>query len=326
MTFASISLSGVKPLASFSKRASLLLISALIFTVACSGRASVSDGAYTPAALSVVVTFDALFELAVVIGGDRVSVTNLMPANADAHHFEPSARDLALLNSAEVFIICGLGFDLWAESAVKSAGNDSIIVCDVSRGIEPVFVSNRTYEESGLRAHDSDDAGYDPHIWLSPTCAAAMAENIRDTFIEADPDGADHFRRGFDELARQLDGLFEEYSEKYNVLENKTLVTGHAVFAYLCRDFGLSQNSIEGVFADGEPSARELAELIDFCREGNITTILAESLSSPLVAETLAAEAGAAVRVIYTMESAEDGLSYLARMEHNLSAIYDALQ
>jgi zinc transport system substrate-binding protein len=79
------------------------------------------------------------------------------------------------------------------------------------------------------------------------------------------------------------------------------------------------------VFAEGEPSAQQLAELVDYCRQNGVTTIFAEEMASPEISQTLANEVGASVKTIYTMESAEDGLSYLERMADNLSEIYDAL-
>ena len=310
------------------------VILALIIITGCSGRsaspapppeANVAD---TSAAVIAVVTFDALCEIAAVIGGDRVSAANIMPPGAEAHHFEPGARDLILLNTADLLIVCGLGFEPWADSAVKAAANGGLSVCDVSNDIEPIVLSDDESDEHVRHSagNENHTGTFDPHIWLSPVCAAVMSRNIMNAFIGADPAGEEYYRRNFDDFSHRLDGLAKEYSEKFGATGNKTIVTGHAVFAYLCRDFGLTQNSVEGVFAEGEPSARALAELIDFCLEHGITTIFAESLSSPLVAETLAAEAGASVEIIYTMESAEDGLSYLDRMEHNLEVIYKSLQ
>ena len=277
--------------------------------------------------INVVTTFDAPFELALAIGGDRVSVSKIIPDGAEAHDFEPKAKDIIALSSADVFILSGFGFEPWAASAKAAADRDNLIVTELSRGIEPITVSNGRHD----RSHDRDDEShdhdgpYDPHIWLSLTCAVIMAENVRDAFCEADPGGTEEYSRNFDIFTESLDVLFREYSEKFGALENKTIVTGHAVFAYLCRDFGLTQNSVEGVFAEGEPSARALAELVEYCREHNLTTILTEYLSGSSVAETLAGEVGAGVRDIYTMESAENGLTYLERMAENLAVIYESL-
>ena len=272
--------------------------------------------------INVVTTFDAPFELALAIGGDRVSVSKIIPDGAEAHDFEPKAKDIIALSSADVFVLSGLGFEPWAASAQAAAGREKLIAAELSRGIEPITVSGNRYDGS----HDRGNEAHDPHVWLSPTCAAIMAENIRDAFCEADPGGTEEYSRNFDIFTESLDVLFREYSEKFGALENKTIVTGHAVFAYLCRDFGLTQNSVEGVFAEGEPSARALAELVEYCREHNVTTILTEYLSGSSVAETLAGEVGAGVRDIYTMESAENGLTYLERMAENLAATYESLR
>ena len=310
----------------FSRLTALFLTSILLLTAACASKPAEGSEIDGSAAIKTVVSFDALFELAVMIGGDRASVSNIMPPGADAHHFEPRVRDLALLSTADVFIVCGLGFEPWAESAVSAAANDGLIICTVSRGIEPIIPSDED-EAHDPSHHDHDDREemYDPHIWLSPSCAIIMAENIAGAFIEADPEGEELYRSNLAGFSSRLSGLIAEYSGKFGLLENRTLVTGHAVFAYLCRDFGLIQNSVEGVFSEGEPSARALAELVDFCRENNITSILAENRANTLVAQTLAAESGAVVRTIYTLESAEDGLTYLERMEHNLAVICESL-
>jgi len=310
------------------KPAALLLALTLTLSTACTGRTAEPTATDKTAAVSVVVTFDALYELASAIGGDRVNVVNIMPPGADAHHFEPRPKDIALLGTADVFLVCGLGFDPWAQDVIDAAGNNDLTVCEASRGIVPIELSGDAHGLGPGNSINSDDdrGSYDPHAWLSISCAKLMVENIRDALILADPGGAEYFRDNSNMFIQKLDGLFDEYSEKFSALQNRTLVTGHAVFAYLCRDFSLEQNSVEGVFAEGEPNARALSELIDFCRANNITVILAESQSSPLVAETLAAEAGASVRMIYTMETPEEGLTYIERMERNLATIYESMK
>ena len=106
----------------------------------------------------------------------------------------------------------------------------------------------------------------------------------------------------------------------------KTLLQADAAFAYLCRDFGLEQNSVEDVFAEGEPNAAQLAKLIEYAKENHITTIFAEEMASPEVSKTLAKEVGAKVETIYTIESNEDNKTYLERMDENLTKIAASLK
>ncbi len=87
----------------------------------------------------------------------------------------------------------------------------------------------------------------------------------------------------------------------------------------------LTQVSVADVFDTGEPSARRLSELVEYCKANGVTVIFAEALAATEVSRTLANEVGAEIKTIYTMESAEDGLTYLERMEKNLQEIYESL-
>ncbi len=103
-------------------------------------------------------------------------------------------------------------------------------------------------------------------------------------------------------------------------------MTGHAAFGYLCRDFGLTQKSVMDIYAGGEPSAQQLTALVEYCKENGVTTIFAEEMASPAVSQTLAAEVGAKVQTIFTMETSEDGRTYLERMEENLLRIHESFR
>ena len=320
-----------------SKRIGALFVALSLFLLCSCGAPPSADTG--DESMQVVVTFDALYEIAAAVCGDGVTIIKIIPDGVEAHDFEPKPKDLTALSSADILIVGGLGMEPWAERAVSAAGNEGLTVVDVSSGFEPISLSADEHDEHSDHDHDDHDhdehdhandehdhGEYDPHAWLSLKCAAAMARSVRDALTTADPAGADEYAQNCDAFTAQLDALYDEYSVKLGATSNKTIVTSHAVLAYLCRDFGLTQNSVSGVFAEGEPSAKQLAELVDFCRENGITTILAESLASPQISETLAKNAGATVKTIYTIEGAEDGMSYIERMSANLAVIYDSLK
>ena len=85
---------------------------------------------------------------------------------------------------------------------------------------------------------------------------------------------------------KQLQSLYQEYQPRFEKIGHKDFVAGHAAFGYLCRDFGLHMDSIESVFAEGEPSAKQMARLLDYCRARGIKTIFTESEVSPKTSET----------------------------------------
>lgn len=130
--------------------------------------------------------------------------------------------------------------------------------------------------------------------------------------------------KNYDTFAEGIDSLQQEYREKLAKAPRKELVTGHAAFGYLARDFSLTQESVEDAFATGEPPARKLVELIRFCRAHHVKTIFTEEMMDPALARTLASEAGASAETLSTLE--EPGSeSYLDTMRDNLEKIDKAL-
>ena len=162
------------------KNCAILLVFAINLVIsACSGGAPRTFvGADNPnSAINVSVTFEAMREIASAIGGDRVSISKIIPPGANAHHFEPTARDLIGLNHADVFIKSGFGFEPWANSAVYAAGRNNLIVVYASKHIEPIFLTDgRRIDDTCLRGgNTAGQTAKDPHTWLSLKNAAAYA-------------------------------------------------------------------------------------------------------------------------------------------------------
>lgn len=311
----------------FQKAAALLLsLTILMGATACSnGSPTEQQGSSSAESTSsaeaekipVSVTFNAMKEFVEAVGKDRVEVATIIPDGTEPHDFEPKAQDLAALSNAKIFVYNGFGMEAWVEDAIKSANNSSLITVEASKGAEPI----QNTEEEEIEEHGQ----YDPHLWLSLKGAELEVKNIKEALVSADTSNKEFYETNCNDYVAQLEKLYTEYQGKFQSVKKKSFVTGHAAFGYLCREFGLEQNSVEDVFAEGEPSAQQMTELVKYCKENQVTTIFAEEMASPEVSKTLADEVGAKVETIYTIEGGEDDKSYLERMEDNLSKIYDSL-
>ncbi|MPM01895.1 High-affinity zinc uptake system binding-protein ZnuA [bioreactor metagenome] len=294
-------------------------LAAVLSLSACSGKQTNENQASTAEAskIKVSVTFNAIKEFVEAVGGDKVVISTIIPDGTEPHDFEPKAQDLVGLSTAQVFVYNGFGMEAWVDDALSAAGNKNLIAVEASSGATPI--TNTDEEER------KENGQYDPHIWLSLKGAETEVKNIKDALAQADPSNKDYYEANCNDFVSQLESLYNEYNEKFQAVQKKSFVTGHAAFAYLCQDFGLNQNSVEDVFAEGEPSAQQLTELVKYCRENKVTTVFAEEMASSEVSQTLANEVGAKVETIYTIESAEDNLNYLERMKDNLNKIYNSL-
>jgi zinc transport system substrate-binding protein len=268
--------------------------------------------------IQVLVSFNPLKEFVSAIGKDKVIVSSIIPEGTEPHDFELKAKDLAELSKAHIFVYNGLGMEPWVEKSLQSINNKNLVVVDASTNANII----KNIGEKEIEEHGQND----PHIWLSLKEAKVEAKNIMDALIKIDMNNKDYYEKNYADFSNELDGLFNEYKPKFDSLANKNFVTGHAAFAYLCRDFGLEQSSVEDVFAEGEPTAKKMKELIDYCNNNKIKTIFMEELASPKVSETLAKEVTAKVEKIYTIESNELNKNYIDTMKENLEKIYNSLK
>ena len=270
--------------------------------------------------LSIATSFNAMEELTKAVVGNLADISLIIPEGMEVHEAEPTAKNLIFLSKADVLVYNGLGMEFYLPKTLKAVGNKKITLIEASKGIKAINIEEK--EE-----HDDHNHGtFDPHSWLSPTSARLMIKNIEKTLSNIDKENAKTYAKNATSYIKKLDALIKEYKNKFASLKNKSLVTSHKAFAYLCRDFGLSQVSIKNVFAEGEPNAKELVALIEYCKKHSIKTIFSEENASDALARTLASEVGAKVVKIYTMETKEDGLDYLARMRENLKRIYENLK
>ncbi|MHC1721506.1 MAG: metal ABC transporter substrate-binding protein [Clostridiaceae bacterium] len=283
-----------------------LIIMSLITFSGCTDRNKETGSGKIP----VVASFNPMAELVKVVGGNKTEIYIIVPDGTEPHDFELKAKDIVKLSDSKIFVYNGAGMEAWAQDAVKASGNKDLMAVDASKGCALI---------------SSGDV-IDPHLWLSLKAAKVQAFNIKEALVKADPANKEYYEKNYSSFSSSLDELYNEYRPKFDSLKNKNFVTGHSAFAYFCRDFGLKQSSIENVFAEGEPTAKKIAELIEYCRENNVDTVFMEELASPKVSETLANELGAKVEKIYTLESSEGNNSYLEAMRKNLELVYESLK
>ena len=260
--------------------------------------------------LNIVVSIYPLKEYTEKIAGDKVEVTCMVPDNVEPHEYEPKTKDLEALTKGKAFIYNGFGMETWVDQVNETISDKDILIVDSSEGIEPI-------EKEGK---------VDPHLWLSLKNAEIQSKNIKDTLVKLDEKNKDYYEENYNEFKDELESVYNEYKPKFDEVSKKSFVTGHAAFGYLCRDFGLEQKSVKNLLAEGEPTPKQLEELVGYCKENNIKTIFSESLASPKVSETLANEVEAEVVPIMTIESKEDDKDYIEAMKYNLDVIYKGLQ
>lgn len=233
--------------------------------------------------LKVIVTILPQAEFVQKIGGDKVTVTTMVPPGASPHAYEPTPSQLTAVSTASVYMAVGSGIQfeqVWLQKIVGV--NSSMTVMNCSKGIDLIKTG--------------DNGRYDPHIWLSPKNAIIMVENMCEGLITVDPDNADYYTHNKIQYIKKLEELD---SNIHNVLadkESKKIMVYHPSWAYFCRDYGLEQIPIE---EEGkEPTPKGITHLIEQAKKYNITVVFTSPQFSTESAEIIAQEINGTVVLI----------------------------
>lgn len=289
----------------------IIVIGLLIFGIYRKNNATT-----TASTISVSTSFYPLYDFTRNVGGSHVSVTNITPAGAEPHDYEPSAQDLVRAQKSDVFVYNGGHMEPWTDKFVKEYSH---VTVKASAGIA---LHTATLDgESNVK---------DPHFWLDPVFAQQIVRNIRDGLIKADPAHAADYTKNAANYIAKLQALDHDYATGLQKCQLHAIITSHEAFGYVAARYHFAAHAIAGLSPDSEPSAAKMAELTQLARQQNIHYIFFESLVSPRLADTIAQEVGAKTLVFdplegLTNEAQKQGQNYLSVQQQNLTALRTAL-
>ncbi|MDU2183950.1 MAG: zinc ABC transporter substrate-binding protein, partial [Negativicoccus succinicivorans] len=293
----------------------LSLCAAVLALVGCGQTPQENQGK-----LQVVTTVYPVYDVVKKVAGDRADVTLLVPPGAEPHDWEPTASDLKKIGQAKVFFYNGAGLEPTDQILKKEITRDATVV-ELSQGLDLLKLQDdddhdhdhdHDADHHDEDHHDEDHhaeghhhhhhGGVDPHVWLDPQNVMKEAAVVADALAKADPAHADAYRANAKKYQDELAALDKDMDAALSSLANKNLVVSHEAFGYLAARYSLTQIGIMGVDADAEPTPDRMAQLVEFIREHDVRTIYSEELVNPRLADAIAAETGAVVRVLNPIE------------------------
>ncbi|WP_431523271.1 metal ABC transporter solute-binding protein, Zn/Mn family [Paenibacillus amylolyticus] len=322
-----------------------LLILTLLVLSAC-GQDSSNSAKIVEGKVNVVTTFYPVYAFTTAIGGEDANVINLLPTGVEPHDWTPKSQDIVNTSKAQLFLYNGAGLEGWVPNFLKSLNSDTQVKSvAVSEGVKLLTAEGddghghgEEHEDEHADEHtdeatseDVADHHIDPHTWVSPKSAMIMAENIKNSLVEADPDHKAGYEQRYEELRTKLETLDQRFTDELATVPNNEIVVSHQAFGYLARDYGLTQHAIMGLSPDAEPTGQDIVKLAKLVKDEGIKYIFFEELVSDKLAKTLASEAGVETMVLnpvegLTKEQATNGDDYFTLMEKNLQNLLIALK
>ena len=263
--------------------------------------------------IRVVTSFSILEDLVKELGGEYVSVVNLVGRNSDAHMYQPKPSDAVSIANADLVIFNGLGFEGWIVRLIENSGqkNKQLIA---SQGVDAI--------------KNGDEI--DPHAWQSFRNIRVYVQNITRTLITLRPQNANELALRQKQYLNTLNALEKRLIEQLAKIppNRRIVVTSHDAFGYLGREFDIRFLAPLGLSIEVEASAEDVAAVIDQIREQNVKALFVENINSPRLLQRIAAETNIAIggRLYSDALSEVDGPAgtYLNMMRHNIESLISA--
>jgi manganese/iron transport system substrate-binding protein len=287
-------------------REALFAAAGILLLVACAPAPPKTTGR-----VSVVTTLGVLADWARQVGGDRVEVTSLLSGNESPHTYEIKPADVRTIADARILFRVGLGLEEWLDPAVENSGNRKLVVVDVATGA------------TGIIAGDAEDKYGNPHVWLDPEYAKAGIENLVKELVKLDPKGESLYRTREAVYFARLDSLSQAIKAQVATLQDTRFMSFHDAWPYFCRRFGLQVVATVEPIPGQEPSAKQLARMVDLIRQEHIRVVTTEPQLPSALPDMLAKETGVKVVSLNPLES-EGG--YTAALDASAKLLIDALR
>ncbi len=265
----------------------LVLLALMAAMLAACGSASPA-GPATPTpdadAVPVVATTTVFADLVAQVGGTRVRVSSLVPKGGEVHTFDPTPADVQQVTQARLVVRNGLGLDDWLEGLVHDAGASA-----------PVVALGE--DLPGVEYLTGDNGAVNPHLWMNVAYTELYVDRIAQALASVDPADAATFQANAAAYRATLADLDTSIRNRLAAIPaaDRTVVSFHDAFPYFAKAYGLT---IVGniVNAPGQdPSAGDVAALVETIRSSHATAIFAEAQFNDAIAQTIADETGVTI-------------------------------
>ena len=265
--------------------------------------------------IKVVTSFSILQNLVQELGGEKVDIINLVAPNSDAHIYRPKPSDAIAIANADLVVLNGLGFEGWMARLIENNGSSAKQLI-ASNGVKELLI----------------DGEMDPHAWQSFENIKQYSHNITQALIENKPQYSKQFNQLNKAYMQKVNALQQSLSQQLSSIpkEKRLVVTSHDAFNYLGKEFSISFIAPVGVNTDIEPTASDVAKLIDQIKSENIKALFIENINNPRLLRQIASETkvgiGGSLYSDALSEISGPASTYLKMMEYNIVSLVTALK
>ncbi|MEB3161393.1 MAG: metal ABC transporter substrate-binding protein [Synechocystis sp.] len=267
----------------------------------------------------VLTTFTVLADMARNVAGDKLEVESITRVGSEIHGYEPTPSDIKKAQTADLILVNGLDLERWVEPFLGNVKDVPAVT--LTDGITPIPIAEGPYANLP-----------NPHAWMSPKMAKVYVDNIRQAFVELDPDNAETYNANAEAYKKQLTAIADQLETAIAQVpeSQRVLVTCEGAFSYLAKDYGLQEVYLWPINADQQSTPQQVKAVIDQVKARNVPTVFCESTVNPegqkVVAQATGAKYGGNLYVDSLSQADGPVPTYLDLLTYDIEAIANGLQ
>jgi len=211
------------------------------------------------------------------IAGDLVEVQAMVGTGDDPHTYEPTTDQMRKMADAQLYFSIGVEFEAaWLPRF--SAANPKLKIIDSAAGVERIPIAPTP---SGQATGELD-----PHIWLSPSRAKQISNNMAAALEEFDPANAQVYQANLEAWLKEIDQVDADVRTALSGITRDHFLVIHPAWGYFAQEYGLVMLAVE---QEGqEPGPDDLAKIIEQARTYQITRIFSQKGVNQKLAQSVA--------------------------------------
>lgn len=233
------------------------------------GEVAAEQEANTEDKKKVLTTFTVLADIAQNVAGDKLNVESITRIGAEIHGYEPTPSDIVKAQDADLILYNGMGLERWFEQFLGNVRDVPSVL--LTEGIEPIPITEGPYEERP-----------NPHAWMSPQNALIYVENIRQAFVELDPENAETYNANAAAYSEKLQAIDDELQADLEQVpeQQRYLVSCEGAFSYLARDYDLKEIYMWPINAERQFTPKQVQSVIEAVKTNDVPAIFCETTVS----------------------------------------------
>ncbi len=228
------------------------------------------------AEIKVAATIKPVHSLVAAVMGDVGEPALLLDGPASPHVTALRPSQARIIEDSDVVFAVGEDLEAFLHRLIENDDGTRIVELAEAPGIELLDYRQIDDHEDDHEGGDHEHGNVNPHIWLDPSNARAMAKHIAEVLGTADPGNAERYSDNAEALISDLNELESELADRLSPVKDRPFLVFHDAYPYFEGRFGLEGLGAIVLNPETPPGARRLMEIRHRIEEAGVACVFSE--------------------------------------------------